>query len=83
VVVGAGAVRLAWDQEPSSVGFGAGNTRARKIGIVALARKLLIALWRYLEQGEVPGGAKMGPWQAKVKGSQAPPEQPRTLAASA
>jgi len=33
--------------------------RQRKIGIVALARKLLIALWRYLETGEIPAGAKM------------------------
>lgn len=31
--------------------------RARKAGIVALARKLLVALWRYLEQGVVPEGA--------------------------
>src|SRR5262245_24986766 len=31
--------------------FGAGNKRARKVGIVALARKLLIALWRYVERG--------------------------------
>jgi transposase len=29
----------------------------RKIGIVALARRLLIALWRYLETGEIPKGA--------------------------
>ena len=29
----------------------------RRIGIVALARKLLIALWRYLETGEIPEGA--------------------------
>jgi transposase len=46
--------------------FGPGNRRSRKIGIVALARKLLIALWRYLEHGELPVGAKLGPWQAKV-----------------
>jgi transposase len=38
--------------------FGSGNKRARKIGIVALARKLLIALWRYLKDGEVPEGAE-------------------------
>ena len=38
--------------------FGAGNKRARKVGIVALARKLLIALWRYLEHGELPPGAE-------------------------
>src|SRR4029453_561661 len=34
-----------------------GGTRARKIGIVALARKLLIELWRFLELGVVPEGA--------------------------
>ena len=31
--------------------------RIRRITIVALARKLLIALWRYLETGVVPAGA--------------------------
>ncbi len=31
--------------------------RTRRVGIVALARKLLIALWRYLETGAVPAGA--------------------------
>lgn len=36
--------------------FGA-HARARRIGIVAVARKLLIALWRYLDQGIVPEGA--------------------------
>ena len=38
--------------------FGQGNARLRKIGIVALARNLLIALWRYLETGTVPEGAQ-------------------------
>lgn len=37
--------------------FGEGGKRLRRIGIVALARKLLIALWRYLEFGEIPQGA--------------------------
>jgi len=37
--------------------FGQGSKRIRKIGIVALARKLIIALWRYLETGVVPEGA--------------------------
>jgi transposase len=37
--------------------FGHGSRRLRKIGIVALARKLLIALWRYLETGVPPEGA--------------------------
>ena len=37
--------------------FASGGPRARRIGIVALARQLLIALWRYSEQGIVPAGA--------------------------
>ena len=37
--------------------FGKGSKRLHKIGIVALARKLLIAIWRYLEFGTVPAGA--------------------------
>jgi transposase len=38
--------------------FGKGNCRLRKVGIVALARKRLIALWKYLETGEPPKGAR-------------------------
>jgi transposase len=37
--------------------FGAGSSRIRRIGIVALARRLLIELWRYLETGALPDGA--------------------------
>jgi transposase len=37
--------------------FGHGSSRVRRIGIVALARRLLIELWRYLETGAVPEGA--------------------------
>jgi transposase len=37
--------------------FGHGSARLRKIGIVALARKLLIALWRFLKTGVLPEGA--------------------------
>jgi transposase len=33
------------------------HRRARRIGIVAVARKLMIALWRYAETGELPPGA--------------------------
>lgn len=33
------------------------GSRSRKIGIVALARKLAIALWRFVEAGVVPEGA--------------------------
>lgn len=36
--------------------FGQGK-RSRRIGIVALARKLYIALWKYVRWGEVPEGA--------------------------
>ena len=38
---------------------GAGGPRQRRVGIVALARKLLIALWRYLETDTVPAGARL------------------------
>jgi transposase len=40
--------------------FGIGK-RTRKVGIVALARKLLIALWRYATAGIVPAGAILRP----------------------
>jgi transposase len=39
--------------------FGGGSKRVRKIGIVALARKLLIDLWRFLETGVLPEGAQL------------------------
>jgi transposase len=35
------------------------GARARRIGIVALARKLLVALWRYVEHGVLPEGVVM------------------------
>ena len=38
--------------------FGGGGKRMRRIGIVALARRLMIDLWRYLEEGLVPEGAR-------------------------
>lgn len=40
--------------------FSLGGKRMRRIGITALARKLLIALWKYLEFGEMPEGAVLG-----------------------
>jgi len=39
--------------------FASGGKRMRRIGIVAVARRLMIDLWRYLEQGIVPAGAVM------------------------
>jgi transposase len=60
-------VQLAWSwvrYQPDSAltqwyqgKFGRGSRRVRRIGIVALARKLLIALWHYVELGEIPEGA--------------------------
>jgi len=39
--------------------FGGTGMRGRKVGIVALARKLAIALWRFVEDGVVPEGATL------------------------
>jgi len=60
------SIQLAWSWvhwQPLSVltqwyyqHFGTGK-RARRIGIVAVARKLVIALWRYVTTGVVPAGA--------------------------
>ena len=63
------AVEIAWmwlRYQPASTlarwykaRFAAGGARARKVGIVALARKLLIALWRFATDGIVPEGAML------------------------
>ena len=60
-------VQLAWTwlrYQPTSTlaqwyqqHFSRGSRRMRRIGIVALARKLLVALWRYVDQGVIPDGA--------------------------
>jgi transposase len=39
--------------------FNDGTPRNRKIGIVALARKLLVALGKYVKSGEIPAGARL------------------------
>jgi transposase len=67
--VRAAMVELAWmwlrwqPDSALSVWFrarvGAMGGRIRKIMIVALARKLLVALWRYVKDGVIPEGAKM------------------------
>jgi len=46
--------------------FGHGSKRQRRIGIVALARKLLVSLWKYLERDEVPKGAVVKDWRTKA-----------------
>jgi transposase len=64
-------VELAWSwlrYQPSSQlsrwfnqRFAGTGKRLRRIGIVTLARRLAIALWRYLEHGEIPDGAILKP----------------------
>ena len=39
--------------------FADGGKRMRRIGVVALARRLAIALWRYLRDGLIPQGAQL------------------------
>ena len=46
--------------------FGHGAKRLRRIGIVALARKLLVALWHYLQSGVPPEGAELTDWKTKI-----------------
>ena len=67
--VRAATVELAWtwlrwqSDSALSVWFrarvGAMGGRIKRIMIVALARKLLVALWRYVKDGVIPDGAKM------------------------
>ena len=61
-------VQLAWDwlrYQPDSdlagwfrARYGETAKRSKRVGIVAVARKLLIALWRYVTHGVVPAGAR-------------------------
>ena len=41
--------------------FATAGGRSRRIGIVAVARKLVIALWRFVDQGLIPEGARLKP----------------------
>src|SRR5262249_57430660 len=50
--------------------FGRGQGRMRRVGIVALARRLFIALWRLVSFGGVPAGARLR------AASEAPPPFP-------
>jgi transposase len=71
------AVEIAWGWlhfQPASeltrwyyARFGRGSSRQRRIGIVALARKLLVQLWKYLETGVPPTGAELTDWRSKAK----------------
>lgn len=61
------AIELAWlwlRHQPQSAlaqwfqrRLGGAKGRLKRILVVALARKLVVALWRYLETGQVPSGA--------------------------
>jgi transposase len=44
--------------------FSQGSKRMRRIGIVAMARRLAIALWRFATTGEIPAGATLKPADA-------------------
>lgn len=39
--------------------FGVGSGRSRKIGVIALARKLAVAIWHFVKDGLVPQGASL------------------------
>jgi transposase len=54
----ASALTQWFNQRTQSTGA---NRRARKIAIVAVARRLAIALWRYLKDGVIPTGAQLRP----------------------
>lgn len=56
--------------------FGCGNRRSRKVGIIALARKLLVALWRLAAHDVMPPGAEKVEWRSKFQ------KQPKTRHAS-
>ena len=63
------AIEIAWlwiRHQPNSAlskwfaqRVGEAKGRIRRIAVVALARKLMVALWRYLETGLIPEGAVM------------------------
>ena len=65
------AIQLAWGWvrwQPDSAlthwftrRFAGAGKRARRIGIVALARKLIVALWRFSAYGLIPDGAVLKP----------------------
>jgi transposase len=46
--------------------FGETAKRSKRVGIIAVARKLLLALWRYVTQGVVPAGARIKPAHHKT-----------------
>lgn len=75
------AIELAWcwlQFQPQSAlaqwyqqRYASGGPRARKIGIVAVARRLMIDLWRYLDTGVIPAGATLKPGAPIARGKDA------------
>jgi transposase len=71
------AIQIAWGwlmYQPQSTlaqwyeqRFAHGGPRARKIGIVAVARRLMIDLWRYLDHGVIPDGAVLKARSSGIK----------------
>ena len=63
------AIELAWiwlRHQPRSAltrwydeRFASGGPRMRRVGIVAVARRLMIDLWRFVEFGVIPDGADL------------------------
>lgn len=70
-------IQLAWSwlryqpQSPLAQWFNErwakGGKRSRRLGIVALARRLVILLWRFATTGEVPAGVELKPVERKLK----------------
>jgi transposase len=71
------ALQLAWGWlrwQPTSAltqwfraRFEAAGGRSRRVGIVALARKLVVALWRYVMHGVIPEGVILKPAQPSAR----------------
>jgi hypothetical protein len=76
------AIEIAWlwiRHQPNSAlskwfaqRVGEAKGRIRRIAIVALARKLMVALWRYLETGLIPEGAVMNAASKGIAQKRAP-----------
>jgi len=70
------ALQLAWGWlrwQPTSAltqwfraRFDTAGGRSRRVGIVALARKLVVALWRYVTHGVIPEGVILKPTQPET-----------------
>jgi transposase len=72
------AIERAWcgvrDQPQSALSqgyrhrLGHGNSRLRRLGLVAVGRKRFVQLWQYLKTGALPAGAETISWRGKMTG---------------